>query len=116
MPAAAVWAMTSRLVFGETMIRPPASRPADILGRQDRAGADQHSLAEALGQPLNALERIGRVQRHFDDPDAAFANRIADRVRLVRRDAADDRDQRALSEKLLKQVFGAQWSILFAIS
>ena len=53
------------------------------------------------------FERIGRIERHLDDPDAAFVDRLADRFRLVGRDAADDRDQRALVEIAVQQFASA---------
>ena len=76
MPAATVAATTSTFVSGETMIRPPAAlHLLDLLRLEHRAGADQRALAEAPGEDFDALERVGRIQRHLDDPDAGLVDR-----------------------------------------
>ena len=98
MPAAAAAAITSTLVSGETMIRPPASRTSLDFGRVEHgAGADQHPLTELPCEPLDAVQRLRRIERHFDDPDATIVDGIADRFRFAGRNAADNRDQRTLS-------------------
>ena len=53
--------------------------------------SDQHAIAELRGQPFDTDQRVGRVQRNLDDPDAAFVDRLADRLGFVGRYAADDR-------------------------
>ena len=81
------------------MIRPAGRRHrGDLVGAQHRAGADQRPVAESAGEAADAVERVGRVERHLDDPDAGLEQGLADRLGLVRADAADDRDQRAGAE------------------
>ena len=72
--------------------------PRDIRRLQHGAAADQGLVSEASGEAGDAVERIGRVERHLDDPDSGIDKRAADRLRLLGANAADDRDQRTLPE------------------
>ena len=109
--------ITSILVSGETMIRPPASRTRPTSSASSTVPAPTSARSPNFAASRSMLvKRVGRIQRHLDDPDAAFEDRVADRFGLVGRDAADDRDQRALVEIAVEQLAWRSRQILFAIS
>ena len=54
---------------------------SDVGDIDDRAGSDQRMRPIPSGQPLDAIERIRRVERHLDDDDPRLDERIADRRR-----------------------------------
>jgi hypothetical protein len=74
----------------------------DVMRIDDRAGADQGTLAERCGQQLDALQRFGRVERHLDDGEAGIDQRVADLHALERMHPAQDRDQRACGEGIVQ--------------
>ena len=63
---------------------PPAGQLdiAHLRGLEHGPGADQHLVAELAGERFDALERLRRIERNLDDPDAALVNRVADRFGL----------------------------------
>ena len=58
-----------------------------------RAGADQQAIAKLLGEPGDAVQRIRRIERHFDDDYAANFQCGGDGRRFIRTHAAQDGDQ-----------------------
>ena len=84
---------------GVTISRPPArAMSATCASRHHRAGADQQAGAEVARQRGDAVERVGRVQRHLDDGDAGLFQRGGDGLDFMRLHAAQDGDQRAAGE------------------
>ena len=53
--------------------------------------------AKTLAKALDRNKRIGRIQRHLDQFKPALDQRLDNRFRLIGTDAAQDRDERALS-------------------
>src|SRR5690606_27949208 len=51
---------------------------------------------ELAGQPANAVERIGRVERDLDQRESRLRQSLAHAFDLVGPDAAQDRDEGAL--------------------
>ena len=98
-PAALAARTTSASKFGATIrLAAGVLHARDVRRFEHRAGADQRTRAVARGEPLDALERLRRIERHLDDRDAGLDQRIADRVDLVRLHAAQDRGDRALRQ------------------
>ena len=64
-----------------------------------------HPEETLVRQALDAVQWIGRIQRHLDDPDTALVDRLADRFGVIRSDAANDGDQRAFVQILVQQLF-----------
>ncbi|GLC93567.1 hypothetical protein Tamer19_29750 [Cupriavidus sp. TA19] len=66
----------------------------DLPGLRHGAGPDEDFRAKGFGQAPDAFERLGRIQWHFDDGEAARDQRAADRYDFIGRDAAQDSDER----------------------
>ena len=65
----------------------------DIGGSQHRAAADQRVGRRHRAQRADAVECVRAVQRHLEQPKAGVEKRLADRHRLGRGQAAQDRNQ-----------------------
>ena len=66
----------------------------DVGGRDDRARADEASLAEFAGEQANRLERSRRIQRHFEHAEAFVGERTCNSGNLFGRDPPQDGDER----------------------
>ena len=63
------------------------------------AGADKRGIADATREPFNADERIGGVQRHFDQAKPCLHQDVSGRVYLIGTNAAQDGDERKLRKR-----------------
>ena len=61
--------------------------------------------AELADQGRDAVERLRRIQRHFEDANARLDESLADRQGLVRPQPAQDRDDRHGREGLVEARF-----------
>ena len=79
----------------------------DEIRMQHRARADDRVGRQRLADRRDAVERLRRIQRHFDDPKARFVQRAAVVGGVGRRHAAQDRDQRTQAERGSRPACGA---------
>jgi hypothetical protein len=78
------------------IIVPPTARDLlDLSLGEDGAGADHRPPSKPPGQPRDAVERIGRVHRNFDQRETGIDQRIADALDFVGLHPAQDGDERA---------------------
>ena len=71
---------------------------AHLLHVEHRARA-HHRVRQLLHQHADAVERLRRIQRHLDQPEAAFDQRAAHGHGFARRDAAQDGHERKTLEE-----------------
>ena len=92
MPLLTAIASTSVSTLGTDHQAPANIRHTGAVGRGEHGtGADQGSFPEALAQPLDRDERLGRIQRHLDHLEATLDQCFNNRLCLVRLDATQDR-------------------------
>src|ERR1700722_16393178 len=70
----------------------------DLTGFEHRASADQNLVAKQPRNELDARQGIGRIKRHFDGAEARLDDDRRDRIRLVRRNATQNGDERGRSK------------------
>src|SRR2546430_2043769 len=70
----------------------------DLFRIRQRAGPNEHAAAKDLRQDGYARQGIRRVERNFNNTDARLLQCLADRLRFLRLDTPQDRDDRALSK------------------
>ena len=90
--------------MGATTSFAPASATSSTSSRfEHRAGADQNLVAEQSRNEFDARQGIGRIERHFDRAETRLDNDRGDRIGFVRRDAAQDGDERGRSKRQASQ-------------
>ncbi|MNT56966.1 hypothetical protein D3C72_1943060 [compost metagenome] len=67
-----------------------------VIGIQHGARADQAVGGQGRAHGADAVQRVGRIQRHFDQAKARVVERLADGFGFGGRDAAQDGDQAAV--------------------
>ena len=84
---------TSASKLGESASLAPASAARSASSARSTVPAPIVACAAVrVRERLDAVERLRRIERHLDDPDAAVEQRATDGERLVRRDSPQDRD------------------------
>ena len=94
-----VEANTALLPMAPVLMQPlTLQNGPELRWRVQDAPAWRRLFDEAGGEAADAFHRLRRVQRHLDDGEARLHQRLADGQHLLRRDAAQDGDERQAVE------------------